>query len=215
MSVFSILEGATFAEDDVSLVMRQDLSSKIESLVKEMAKTRRSINKADDVRLGSPKLSDIANEELQELELQVEALEDLEKASVLTFHMRGVSTDEYSREQAVAGRPRKDHPVDSQVGYNINRFYQNLIKKCTFSIEAPDGSSEKFDAGHWETIWRTISDDQYDDLCACANRVNRKAKKAHSMVQSSVPTNGLEQQQKPLMDLESAINDSQDGNPEK
>lgn len=212
MSVFDILDDAAFPEDSAEICMRQDLNQQLKQLNGQLARAAKEVDDESDQRLGVRRSNDHSATEIEE---EITRVEEKMRASVLTFHMRGVSTEEYQSFQRLAGRPRKGFQQDLNLGYNVEEMLKIAIRECTFKVEAPDGSEEKFLDQHWRKLWKSINDAQFDDLVACVQNVNRRTARVPTPARSFESQNGSEQNLKLPMDLGSAESDSTDGNHEE
>lgn len=167
MGVMDTLEGADFPEEEVTLCMKQSLDSKVRELITEKMKLLQA--KAKN-RMAAPE-----EIRINEIDGELEGLKDQMVAHSLTLRFRGISKTEYSVMQRKAGTPRKDVVGDQHNGYNVDVFFENLIKRCVYEVVASDGDTETFDETQWATFIEAVNDAQWDELAAAASNVNRKA----------------------------------------
>jgi hypothetical protein len=208
MSVFEILDGATFKEDHQDICMRQDLDSKLRDLYAEQAKLHVAGDDADDQRLAGRG----RDPRLDEIEEEIRGLEAGMEASVLTFWMRGVAPAEYAMLQRNSGKPRREQKMDQMLGYNVQNFFELAIKRCTYKVTSRDGHEAQFAEEHWRKLFSSINDATFDDLCGCVDRVNRRVAKSPSGARSSGSQNGSAQNPTPHTNLESLTSALLDGN---
>lgn len=212
MSVFEKVEQAQFPKEEVSICLRQDLEKEISALLREQRTVAREINE-EDQRLGQS--HDVNRGNASELEERIQELEKVMADSVITFHMQGVSSPEYNRLQRTAGRPNKDSKADQALGYDVENFYRNAIKRCTYKITDVDGNEDaQWSDAQWQKLWTSISDAQFDQLAEGVQKVNRKVARTPTPARISETARDSEQNQELLTNLASATSDSLDGSPE-
>lgn len=187
MPIDDIMNNSKPSHEEVDILMRADLEFERSRLDMEFRKlTGGEVGRYRDNRLaGKREVDPAVKEEADRIKARVDEIEAEMAANVLTFHIDGVSSPEYSLLQGKSGKPRQGNLEDNQAGFNLFEFYKILIKRCTTKVASPDGDEQEFSDEQWETLWEKLSDIQFDMLCDGARRVNRQAPKAPSTARTS------------------------------
>lgn len=172
-------DGKGFPKTEVQICLRLDLISDKKDLLEEQVKRRLktdSVEKARDNRLGAKATETPEDDpETAEFKQRLEEINEEMLANTLTFHMKGVSTREYNILQSRAGRPRNGNTMDQSIGYNIQNFYESAVARCTYKVTTSSGDEREFGADDWRGLMDMIIDEQFDDLCAGVQKINREA----------------------------------------
>lgn len=92
-------------------------------------------------------------------------LADAVEAATVRLTLRARSSLEW-RELIKKHPPRKDHPLDRQLGFNEETFYAELVRSSIIAPEIGDAQ--------WADIRRYLTEGEWTRLCGAAQALNLK-----------------------------------------
>jgi hypothetical protein len=93
-------------------------------------------------------------------------LVDAVEASTIRFTLRARSRQEW-RDLLKAHPPRKDHPLDRQLGYNEETFYEALIRASIVDPVITDAE--------WQELNGYLTEGEWTRLVVAAQNLNLRA----------------------------------------